>query len=71
LRVHLIDAIDRLREHERLVATFYSYEGLTWRRSAMPRTLASAASANPSNAPWASRVSVEYSPLVSSGGGDW
>jgi RNA polymerase sigma factor for flagellar operon FliA len=29
LRAHLIDAIDGLREHERLVATFYSYEGLT------------------------------------------
>ena len=29
LRAHLIDAIDGLREHERLVATSYSYEGLT------------------------------------------
>ena len=29
LRTHLIDAIDGLEEQERLVATFYFYEGLT------------------------------------------
>ncbi len=29
LRAHLIDAIDGIREHEHLVATFYPCEGLT------------------------------------------
>ncbi len=28
LRAHLIDAIDGIGEHERLVATFYPYSGL-------------------------------------------
>jgi RNA polymerase sigma factor FliA len=70
LRAHLIDAIDGLGEQERLVATFYFYEGLTLKEIGKAMNLTEGRiSQLLKRALSKLRERLKSSPLVSGGGG--